>query len=170
LLWTTVVIVGIIDVARQRRRGGPDITDGLPEVIDLFGTAIGAGLTVALAVEVVSPRLPPPFSAPFTVVRTAVHRGSRLADALDALPAALGDEIRPLVRALTAGERYGLAVGPALAAAGDAARAERRRRHERSARRLPVLMIFPLVLCILPALAVMTLVPQVLATLRGFGR
>jgi tight adherence protein C len=38
-------------------------------------------------------------------------------------------------------------------------RAERRRRAEAAARRVPVKLLFPLVLCVLPAFGLLTVVP-----------
>jgi tight adherence protein C len=48
----------------------------------------------------------------------------------------------------------------------DAIRATERHRAEASARRLPVLMLFPLALCILPALLLVFLGPPLVSLLR----
>jgi Flp pilus assembly protein TadB len=87
------------------------------------------------------------------------------------LPAALRafatrpDEAR--VGALVAASaRFGSPLARLLVVQADALRATERHRAEASARRLPVLMLFPLALCILPALLVIFLGPPLLALLR----
>ena len=44
---------------------------------------------------------------------------------------------------------------------------QRRRRAEVAARKLPVKLLFPLVLCILPAFALLTVVPVIVSSLRA---
>ena len=63
--------------------------------------------------------------------------------------------------ALAACERYGSPVGPALARLSTEVRAARRRQAEAAARRVPVKLLFPLVGCILPAFALLTVAPLV---------
>ena len=95
-----------------------------------------------------------------------VGAGHRMADALEELPGAFGEAIRPLVRALVSSERYGVELGPTLQRLAHDARDDRRRRAQARARRVPVQMLLPLVSCILPAFVVLTLVPTLVSTFR----
>jgi hypothetical protein len=81
--------------------------------------------------------------------------------------AAAGPELRPLVSTLVVAAGSGTPVGPALQRLADAERRRRRRAVEARIRRLPVLLLLPLVLCVLPAFVLMTLVPVGLAAARG---
>ena len=86
-------------------------------------------------------------------------------DSLETVAVSLGPGVRPLVTVLVAAERDGAALVPALERASDEARRGRRVEAEEAARRVPVLMLFPLVLCVLPAFAVLTVVPVLVGTL-----
>jgi tight adherence protein C len=88
-----------------------------------------------------------------------VDRGQRVSDALEAIPDVLGPAARPVVRALTGAERYGTPLLPTLERLALDARLDRRRRAEEAARRVPVKLLFPLVLCVLPAFGLLTVAP-----------
>lgn len=133
----------------------------LPEVVDLLALAVGAGMTVAHAVTAVARRSLGPLGAELRLVAGEVAHGRRLADALDELPERAGEPARPLAATLAACERYGTPVAGALERLATEARDRQRRRAEQAARRLPVLLLFPLVLCILPAFAVVAIVPLI---------
>lgn len=155
------VAVGLpVHRARRTRQAFDDsVALALPEVVDLLGLAVGAGCNVHLAVEVVAVRCPAPFHVVLVGVCEQVALGARLGDALEELPRSLGEPVRPLAAALTASDRYGAPLGVALERLAADARLLRRRRSEESARRIPVRLLFPLVLCTLPAFALLTVVP-----------
>lgn len=156
--------------AKAERRRQAEIEADLPEVIDLLRMCVGAGLTIPLAIEAVARRAPGPVAQVLgAAVAHASTRGRRLADELDMLtaPSRLGEPARPLVNVLTGCERYGHAIGPALERLAAECRADERRRAETAARRLPVLLLFPLVLCILPAFALLTVAPLLANALRA---
>ena len=146
---------------RAHRRQAAAVEDELPEVVDLLALAVGAGLTVGHAVRAVARTVPGHLASHLARVVAEVDRGRRLADALDDLPARAGEATRPLVATLGACERYGAPVADALAHLAVEARERHRRRAEQAARRLPVLLLFPLVLCILPAFALLAVAPLI---------
>ena len=63
-------------------------------------------------------------------------------------------------------ERYGAPLGPALERIAADVRRRRQRRAEEAARKVPVALLFPLVLCILPAFALLTVAPLIAGALR----
>ncbi len=151
---------------REAMRLEAAVSAELPEVVDLFVLAAGGGLNVSLAVAAVGGRAPPAIG---TVLRRAaehVEGGARAADALEEALGRLGDPVRPLLAALVASERYGAALVPGLERLAGEVRLGRRRRAEEAARRVPVRLLFPLVLCTLPAFALLTIVPLLAGTLR----
>lgn len=150
---------------RAARRRVERIADDLPDVVDLFTLAAGAGLTVALSIEAVARHTPGPIGAALAGAVRRQRLGERSADALSRVPAEVGEAVRPLTNALMASERYGTALVPALEALAEEVGRQRRRRAEERARRAPVKLIFPLVLCSLPAFALLTVVPLLLSTL-----
>ena len=142
------------------------VDDSLPDAVDLLMLAVGAGCNVRLAVAATGRRGTGPVAAELRRVSTEVDRGRRLADALDDLPARAGEPTRRLAGVLAGCERYGTPVLPALERLADEVRVARQRRAETAARRVPVALLFPLVLCILPAFALLTVAPLVAGALR----
>lgn len=143
------------------------VTATLPDAIDLLVVAIQSGLTPELALRRLAPYLTGPLHTATQAVFTRIAHGERFGDALDALPDALGEPVRPLVAALTGSERYGLPLAPALDVVSAMSRDKRRRDAETAARKLPVRLSFPLVLCILPAFVILTVVPAIFGALRA---
>ena len=147
-------------VARRRRSAVASASaKELADVIDLFALAVGSGLNLRLALGAVASRAPPSWVDPLGAIVARVERGIGLADALDQLPAATGEHAHPLVSVLVSSERYGTVLLPALERLAIEARFDRRRRAEEAARRVPVKLLFPLVLCILPAFGALTVAP-----------
>ncbi len=155
-------------VRRRSRRVAHEraVRVALPDTVDLFRLAVGAGLSVHQAVDAVADRSPSPVDAALQEVRRRVAMGARLGDALDVLDG-LGDPALPLAAALRGAARYGSPLNAALERVAADARMQRRRRAEEDARRLPVQLLFPLVLCVLPAFGLLAVVPLLLASLRS---
>jgi tight adherence protein C len=96
------------------------------------------------------------------------HRhGVSLADALVELDDRTGGATAALVRAVRDGDRYGIPLTTTMRELVDEARRERRQRAAERIRQLPVRMLFPLVLCVLPAFGLLTVAPVVLDALRS---
>ena len=153
--------VPVLRSRRERLRRTAAIRRQLPEVVDLLVLVTGAGFTVPLAVEAVARRAGGPIGAELAVVVAASAGGRRLGDALGELPARLGEPVRPLVAALAGSERDGSPLGPSLERLAVELRHDRRRHAEAAARRVPVKLLFPLVTCILPAFALLTVAPLI---------
>jgi tight adherence protein C len=152
--------------ARQRRQRREAIARALPDAIDLFVVAVGAGLTPVLAIGELARLAPAPFDGAFAEVERRTTRGQRLADALEALPERLGEPARALAATIGSAERYGTPLAPALESLAHEARRERRRAAEEAARTLPVKLCFPLVCCTLPAFVLLTIAPLVAGAIR----
>ncbi len=149
----------MVQERRQWRRARAALVRDLPEVADLFVLAVGAGLTVPLAVDAVARRAPGVFGGELRSVMAEVALGRRLSDSLEEVPGRLGEEARPLFAALVASDRYGAPLLEGLERLGVELRNDRRRRAEEAARRVPVKLLFPLVFCTLPAFALLTVAP-----------
>jgi tight adherence protein C len=154
---------------RRRRRAVATSARELADVVDLFTLAIGSGLNLRLAVVAVASRAPPSWADPLTGVVARIERGIGVADAFDQLPAMTGEHVHPLVSALVSSERYGTPLLPALERLAGEARLDRRRRAEEGARRVPVKLLFPLVLCILPAFGALTVAPLLAGALGSLS-
>jgi tight adherence protein C len=154
-------------VRQEQRRRQAAVAVGLPEAVDLLHVAVGAGLSVHQAVAVVGPRVVGPLGDELVRAVADASRGRRLADALDDIPVRTGETTRALVGALTAAERYGAALSESLERLAAEVRADNRRAAEAAARRVPVKLLFPLVVCILPAFGLLTVAPLIASALRA---
>lgn len=147
---------------RHRRAA---VIDTLPEAADLLALAVAGGLTVPSALATAGRWTPGPVGEALRRATEEIRMGRPTADALEDLTAVLGGPARPLVALLLASERYGVPLGESLDRVAREARLERRRRAEERARRVPVLLLFPLVLCVLPAFGLLTVVPLLMGSL-----
>ncbi len=134
----------------------------LPVVVDLVGVGVAAGCTPFHAVEHAAGFGPSHASAALTGVIHACARGRSFDDAMRDLGVSTAT-LRPLTDALRTSTRLGTPAAPALARLSGEVRADVRRRAEARARTVPVRLVFPLVVCVLPAFALLTVVPAVLA-------
>jgi Flp pilus assembly protein TadB len=167
-----LVLVGWLAVRalrRRRERLGDHraVRRALPEVVDLFALACTAGLTLPEAHPLVARRAPPPVGPALAAADAAASAGRPRADALVAHLAPLGERTHALALVLVDHLRYGAPLLPALERASFELRLDRRRAAEVEARRVPVRMLAPLVLCVLPAFALLTVVPLLAASLES---
>ena len=151
---------------RAARRRVLAVERDLPEVVDLLVLAVGAGLSVRQATAAAAARSTTPLGTELGRAVVEAERGRRLADALEEIPGRTAECVRPVVGALAASERYGAPLVPALDRLAGEVRASARRRAEEAARRVPVKLLFPLVMCILPAFALLTVAPLVASALK----
>ena len=157
-------------VSRQRRavqstRSRSNRVDrDLPHTAGLLLVAVSAGHSVHSAINAVG-------QVDDGVVGTALARawqrfcdGSTLADELRALPGLVGEQVRPLCSTLILAMSSGAPLEPALLRLADRERRRVRRRVEQRVRKLPVLMLAPLVTLLLPSFTVLSILPVVLST------
>ena len=153
-----------LTAARAAHRG---LLCAMSPAADLALSAARAGLTAHQVVAVLCRYGPSSVAAPLTTAVQQAAGGRLLADTLAEVPGHGGEPLRPLVTALAAGLRTGGPLVPGL----DAAAADARRAHAQAAalaaRRVSVQLLFPLVVCVLPAFVVLGLVPLLVASLQG---
>jgi Flp pilus assembly protein TadB len=152
-----------------RRRRRRDDTD-LPETIDLLVLAIRQGLLPAAAVREIAPFTSGLVGTALDATVARLDHGERFADAISSLPEVLGPHATALADGFAAADRDGLPLAPVLERLAGDARQMRRRRFDEQARRLPVRLAVPLVLCTLPSFALLTVVPLLLAALTSLRR
>lgn len=130
--------------------------------LDLMALALGSGVPLVTAVEVVAERSGPIVGAHLRQVVAALRWGVAETRAWDGLPKIW----RPAGQAVALAGMAGVPpAGLLKRAAADMRRAEQRRIEEATGR-LSVLVVIPLGLCFLPAFALLTVVP-VIAALAG---
>jgi tight adherence protein C len=166
--WLLVVaialeIIGGLWLWRILRLSSP--AADLATLLDAVIVGLEAGLTFELALAALVTRAPMVARLPEArrlLADLALGRGA--SEAFGAFGSAGPTEARvaALVRAAT---RFGSPLASLLVTQADALRTSDRRRAEAQARRLPVLMLFPLAVCVLPALLCVFLGPPLLSLL-----
>ena len=145
---------------RQRR-----FEDEVSATLDLICLALGAGATVASALRTVALRGPHHTATHVAELVAELDAGLSLDAVLRRIPDTIGPAYQPTVTTLRTTLTHGSPVGELILRLGDEARASRQRQLEKRARQLPVLLLFPLVGCSLPALIVGAVVPLVIVSL-----
>jgi tight adherence protein C len=151
--------------ARQHR-----LQKGLPDALDLLVICIEAGLGLDQALLRVSEELQithRELSEELQLVNLEMRVGKTRLDALRELARRTGlEDIKALVAMLIQTERFGTSIAQSLRVHGDDLRVRRRQRAEEMGAKTSVKMVPPLVFFIFPALMVVILGPAVLTLLR----
>lgn len=158
-----------LDALVSSRRARAHVERAIPDAIELLVLLIHAGLTPHQAVATMTSRGPAATRVGFSEVTRRIDRGQGLADALAALPDVLGPNIGPVADTLAIAERHGTPIAGALEQLSVEVRHRRRRDAEAAARRLPIRLSFPLVVCTLPSFVLVAIAPAVLAALSSLG-
>jgi tight adherence protein C len=152
--------------SRRRRRVDDEMAREIAVAVDLVGVGVAAGHTPYLAVQLGAGWCPPLVARELEATLRACATGQSFDEALRGLgrraPAARG-----LADTLRTSARLGSPAAPALARLATELRADLRRRAEARARTVPVRLCFPLVGCVLPAFALLTVVPVIVAGISG---
>ncbi|MEZ5340782.1 MAG: type II secretion system F family protein [Acidimicrobiales bacterium] len=146
------------------RRDRQAVDDELPAVLDLLCLAIGAGSTVSDAIRCVVTHGPAASATRIAPLLAELDSGLPLDQVLRRIPVVVGPVYQPVVAMLQTTIAHGSPVADLILRLSDEARSSRRRQLERRARQTPVLLLFPLVGCSLPALIVGAVVPLILVS------
>lgn len=152
---------------RQLRRGGlrsgaraDRVTAELSAVVEVMSVALASGLSITASLQLALAHCD---AALETARRLATSPDRPLDEALDDFGSTCGPRARAFAEAVSGSLRTGIPLAPELDRLGRELREDMRRRLEHRVRRLPVLLLFPLVLCVLPALGLVAVVPVLVA-------
>ena len=154
--------------ARQHR-----IQLSLPDALDLLVVSVEAGLGLDQAIARVAQELGtahPELSAELRMVNLEQLAGTSRSDALKNLADRTGvEDLRSLVAMLVQTDKFGTSIANSLRVFSDTLRTKRRQRAEEAAAKTGVKMVFPLVLCIFPAIWIVTIGPAAIKFIRVIG-
>ncbi len=144
-------------VAKERQN---QILIALPQVIDQLRMSVEAGVGFEAAVGRAAKAGSGPLADELRRTLQEMQIGASRTEALHHL-ADRNDvsELRTFVAAVSQSEDYGIPVAHVLRVQADELRNRRKQRAEERAMKIPVKMVFPLVLCIFPALMIVLLGP-----------
>jgi len=147
------------------------IQRGLPDALDLMVVCVEAGTGLDAAINRVGEEMKftnKALSEEFRILNLELRAGKQRRHALKNLVLRTDlEDVSSLVNLLIQTERFGTNIGQALRVHSDSMRTKRYQRAEEIAQKMPVKLIFPLVLFIFPALLVVTLGPAVIQIFRG---
>jgi tight adherence protein C len=166
------VVPGMI-LARLAKRRQHRIRLGLPDALDLLVVSVEAGLGLDQAIQRVGAELTfahPDLCDELKLINLELRAGKGRAEALHNLSDRTGvDDIRTLVTMLVQTDKFGTSVAQSLRVHSETVRTKRRQRAEEQAAKTGVKMVFPLVICIFPAIYVVTLGPAAIKFMQVMG-
>ena len=152
-----------IVLARLEKRRQHRIRLSLPDALDLLVVSVEAGLGLDQAIQRVGEELVyahPELCEELRLINFELRAGKARGEALHNLGDRTGvDDVISLVAMLVQTDKFGTSVAQSLRVHSDTLRTKRRQRAEEAAAKTGVKMVFPLVLCIFPAIWVVTLGP-----------
>jgi tight adherence protein C len=153
-------------LARMAKRRQHRIRLGLPDALDLLVVSVEAGLGLDQALQRVSDELAfahPELCDELKLINLELRAGTGRAEALHNLARRTAlDDVSSLVTMLVQTDKFGTSVAQSLRVHSETLRTKRRQRAEESAAKTGAKMVFPLVICIFPAIWVVTLGPAVI--------
>ena len=160
-------------LARMAKKRQHRIRLSLADALDLLVVSVEAGLGLDQAMARVGQELAfahPDLSAELRLVNLELLAGTARADALKNLADRTGvEDLRSLVAMLVQTDKFGTSVANSLRVYSETLRTKRRQRAEEAAAKTGVKMVFPLVLCIFPAIWIVTIGPAAIRFIRVLG-
>ena len=176
-LYLMVLASGIIGfllpdfVLRSKiRKRQEEITDSLPDGLDLLVVCVEAGLGLNAAFVKITEEFrlsSPALSEEFDVVNREMVAGKPRQEALRALSERAGvEDVQSLVAMLIQTEKLGTSLALSLRVHSDSLRMRRRQKAEEAAAKTTIKLVFPLVFLMFPALFIVILGPGVIQVIN----
>jgi tight adherence protein C len=158
-------------VERQTTLRKKRITNGLADALDLLVVCVEAGSGLDQAIVKAAEELQivhPDIAYELRLVTTETRAGKPRLEAFKNFAGRTGvEDVRSLVAMLIQTDRFGTSIGQALRTHADTIRTKRRQRAEERAAKVSVKLVFPLALCLFPALYVVCFGPVVVRVWRA---
>ncbi len=171
---TALAVLGMylpnLYVTAKADRRREEITNGFPDCLDLILVCVEAGLGLEAAMDRVGREMVeshPLVAQLLSVTTLQLRAGSQRDAALRKLGESSGvDEIRSFATLLIQSDKLGTSISDTLRVYASEMREKRRMRAEEKAHRLPVLISIPLVVCMLPTMIGVLLMPGMIRVVR----
>jgi pilus assembly protein TadC len=151
-----------------RDRRSESINLSLPEFLDRIALSMEAGLGFEVALRRTTDHFPGLLGDELRRLVRSLDRGHTRAEALEQMVRRNhSSDLAAFVAAVKQSDRLGTSLAGTLRVQTQILRARRRRRAEEAGRRLPILIVFPLVFFFLPALLIIYLAPPLLHLFLG---
>jgi tight adherence protein C len=172
-IFLMVLVAGIVGfllpdfvLRRKIRKRQEEITDALPDALDLLVVCVEAGLGLNAAFIKITEEFKlssPALSEEFDIVNREMVAGKPRQEALRALTERTGvEDVKSLVAMLIQTEKLGTSLAQSLRVHSDSLRMRRRQKAEEAAAKTTIKLVFPLVFLMFPALFIVILGPGVI--------
>jgi tight adherence protein C len=146
-----------------------EILRTLSDTLDLLTISVEAGLSLNAAIAQVVQNVPGVLSAEFARMLQEIQLGVPRADAFRNLAERTDvEELNSFALAMIQADVFGVSIANVLRTQAQQLRIKRRQRAEQKAQQTPVKIVFPLILCILPALFVVIVGPGAIQIWESF--
>ena len=147
-----------------------ELRRGLADALDMLTVCVEAGQGVDSALLQVARSVKGPISGEFARVLSEIQIGKSRGDAFTSLASRTTvPEARNFVSALVQADRLGLPIANVLREQSNQMRLVRRQRAEEQAQKVPVKILFPMLLCIFPALFIVIIGPGAIQIMKSFS-
>jgi tight adherence protein C len=170
LLPAAGLITPMAVVKRKAKERSESIFKDLPDCLDLMAISVEAGVGFEAALDVVCKNFDSPLALEFRRTLKEMELGASRREALANLRSRNDvPELSNFITALIQADALGMPVGRVLHTQAIELRNRRRQWAREKAAKLPVKILFPLVLFIFPAILVVILGPAADAIMKGFA-
>jgi tight adherence protein C len=140
------------------------------DLIDLLAITVRAGLGLDQALKVSSERLDGPLADEVRLMLNEIRVGQSRQEALRRLSDRVDTPtVRSFARSIAQSESLGVSIAQTLKALAVEARARHKAAAEETAQKAPIKMVFPLAVCIFPAILIVAAGPGMLAVIHVLG-
>lgn len=151
----------------QIRKRQDEIMVSFPYALDLLAICVEAGLGFDSALGYVMKKTHGPLADEFAKTLNEVRLGKPRIEALVDLANRIAvDDVRSFITAIVHVNKMGGSITDSLRVQADMVRVKRRHRAQEKVMKAPIKLVFPLVICILPALFVVILCPALIAIIK----
>jgi tight adherence protein C len=170
---TGMLVIGLLTVAgfllpdsalsRKVEERQHEILGTLSDTLDLLTISVEAGLSLNAAIAQVVQNVPGTLSSEFARMLQEIQLGVPRSEAFRHLAERTDvEELNAFALAMIQADVFGVSIASVLRTQAQQLRIKRRQRAEARAQQTPVKIVFPLILCVLPALFVVIIGPGVI--------
>ena len=168
MLFGLLLVRYVLQVSIRRRK--EKMRQQMPEVLDLISVSVEAGLGLDTAMLHVIKRIEGPLPDELNITLQEINLGKARRDALKALGSRTGlEEMVSFTNAVIQAEQQGITLKNVLNGQAAQIRLNRRQSIQERAMKAPVKIILPLVLLIFPVILIILLAPAVIKIIGVLG-
>ena len=164
--WLPDLLLMNLGMKRQQ-----ELRRGLADALDMLTVCVEAGQGFDSALQQVAKSVDGPIAGEFARVLSEIQIGKARSEAFTSLAARTTvQEARTFVSAFVQADRLGLPIGNVLREQSHQMRLVRRQMAEEAAQKVPVKILFPMLLCIFPALFIVIIGPGAITMIEAFSK